>query len=457
MRELGAKVDSGHQEIRVDGQPLKKVKRVYFLVNKPIGVVSTNFDPSGRPRVIDLFPNIKERLFTVGRLDLSSEGLMLVTNDGQLANELAHPRYGVEKTYHVLVAGQPAPEVLRQLRHGIHLAEGVAHVVSVKVKSALKQSTLLELVLNEGRNREIRRLLAKVGHKVLKLKRVALGGVRLKDLPPGEFRRLRSDELKKLRERSRPARRPRSAGSPETAGDSAKPEPSKVARSAREGGERLRGKDKPAAWQRIPDDVFARRRRPAPQSRHERAPLAGTPTVSEAKSPHAATFADRAWFGSVSVSENVQLARDTYRLRFDCPQIAERITPGQFVMLRLAGYDDPLLGRPLALYDTVLDDSGRPVGSRCRVPGGGQTDPQAGEPHERPDAGSLGAAGQRLSPAVHRAFDHGGGRHWPDPVRRFGPGIPGPSLLRDAAARSSAKRRRSRSATGPAVAIIWPA
>lgn len=235
VRELGAKVDSARQEIRVDGQPLKKVKHVYFLVNKPIGVVSTNYDPSGRPRVIDLFPNIKERLFTVGRLDLSSEGLMLVTNDGQLANELAHPRYGVEKTYHVLVAGQPAPEVLKQLRQGIRLAEGVAHVVSAKVKSALKQSTLLEIVLNEGRNREIRRLLAKVGHKVLRLKRVALGGVRLKDLPPGEFRRLRSDELRKLRERSRPSRRPRSVGSPETTGDSERPERSKVAARAARG------------------------------------------------------------------------------------------------------------------------------------------------------------------------------------------------------------------------------
>src|SRR5690349_18341177 len=90
VRALGAKVDPDAQEVRVDGQPLKRSKRVYFLVNKPVGIVSTNFDPSGRPRVIDLFPNIKERLFTVGRLDLSSEGLMLVTNDGQLANELAH-------------------------------------------------------------------------------------------------------------------------------------------------------------------------------------------------------------------------------------------------------------------------------------------------------------------------------------------------------------------------------
>lgn len=214
VQELGAKVDPDRQEIRVDGQPLKKTKRVYFLVNKPIGVVSTNFDPSGRPRVIDLFPNIKERLFTVGRLDLSSEGLILVTNDGQLANELAHPRYGVEKTYHVLVAGQPAPEVLKQLRQGIRLAEGMAHVVSAKVKSTLKKSTVLEIVLNEGRNREIRRLLAKIGHKVLRLKRVALGGVRLKDLPPGEIRRLRSDELRMLRDRSAPSRRPQSRPAP---------------------------------------------------------------------------------------------------------------------------------------------------------------------------------------------------------------------------------------------------
>lgn len=218
VRELGTRVDPEQQEIRVDGTPLGKSKRVYFLVNKPVGVVSTNFDPSGRPRVIDLFPNIRERLFTVGRLDLSSEGLMLVTNDGQLANELAHPRYGVEKTYQVLVAGQPSPEVLAQLRQGVRLAEGIARVVSVRVKSALKKSTVLEIVLAEGRNREIRRLLAKVGHKVLRLKRVALGGVRLKDLAPGEFRRLRSDELRLLRQRAKSG--PQRRGGEQAAGRS---------------------------------------------------------------------------------------------------------------------------------------------------------------------------------------------------------------------------------------------
>jgi 23S rRNA pseudouridine2605 synthase len=205
VREMGTRVDPATQEVRVDGTPLAKTKRVYYLVNKPAGVVSTNFDPSGRPRVIDLLPDRGERLFTVGRLDLSSEGLMLVTNDGPLANELAHPRYGVEKTYHALVAGMPQADVLAKLREGVRLAEGVARVASVRVKSTFKQSTLLEIVLAEGRNREIRRILAKVGHKVLRLKRVALGGVRLKDLPPGGYRKLRHDELRQLRRRAKPA------------------------------------------------------------------------------------------------------------------------------------------------------------------------------------------------------------------------------------------------------------
>lgn len=203
VTELGTKVDPSRQEIRVDGSVLGPSRKLYYLVHKPIGVVSTNFDPAQRPRVIDLVPQTKERLFTVGRLDLTSEGLILVTNDGELANRLAHPRYGVEKTYHVLVAGTPEPSVFEQLRQGIHLAEGVARVVSVRFKSRHKQSTVLEIVLAEGRNREIRRLLAKVGHKVLRLKRVALGPLRLKDLPSGEWRRLTTDELNELRRTTR--------------------------------------------------------------------------------------------------------------------------------------------------------------------------------------------------------------------------------------------------------------
>jgi len=198
VTELGTKV-LPRQHVTVDGVPVAASRHVYFLVNKPPGVVSTNDDPAGRTRVVDLLPPTRERLFTVGRLDMSSEGLMLVTNDGELANRLAHPRYGVEKTYQVLVAGSPNLEVLATLRRGVHLAEGVARASSVRVKKTLKQSTLLEIVLSEGKNREIRRVLANVGHKVLRLKRIAIGSLRLGDMVPGEFRRPTNDELRSLR------------------------------------------------------------------------------------------------------------------------------------------------------------------------------------------------------------------------------------------------------------------
>jgi 23S rRNA pseudouridine2605 synthase len=196
--ELGTKVDPALQQIRVDGTNLSRPRLVYYAVNKPAGMVCTNRDPSGRPRVVDLVPGAQERLFTVGRLDLNSEGLILVTNDGELANRLTHPRYGIQKTYQVLVAGHPAPEMMIQLRQGVRLAEGVAQVTGAKIKRRHKQSTILELVLEEGRNREIRRVLAKVGHKVQRLTRIAVGPVRLADLPPGQYRRLGRKEVDSL-------------------------------------------------------------------------------------------------------------------------------------------------------------------------------------------------------------------------------------------------------------------
>jgi len=196
---LGTKVDADAADVRVDCEPLPRSHLVYYLVNKPLGVVSTTRDPDGRPRVIDLAPD-GQRLFMVGRLDVSSEGLILVTNDGELANLLAHPRYGVEKTYQVQVAGLPEPEVLERLRRGVHLAEGLAHAKRIWIKSQHKQSTILEMVLDEGKNREVRRLLAQVGHKVLHLRRTALGPLRLGELPPGECRPLRRDEVRALRE-----------------------------------------------------------------------------------------------------------------------------------------------------------------------------------------------------------------------------------------------------------------
>ncbi|MEX0678160.1 MAG: pseudouridine synthase [Pirellulales bacterium] len=211
VTELGAKADPAHQEIRVDGVGLAKPRLVYFAVNKPPGVVSTSRDPTGRPRVIDLVP-YRGRLFTVGRLDMSSEGLILVTNDGALADRLTHPRYGVEKTYQVEVAGTLVREQFARLQHGVHLAQGFARVVSARVVRVYRQSTQLEIVLSEGRNREIRRILARVGHKVLRLRRIAIGPLRLADLPPGQARPLERDEVRRLKRFARADSRRSAAG-----------------------------------------------------------------------------------------------------------------------------------------------------------------------------------------------------------------------------------------------------
>lgn len=197
VTELGTRVDPANQEIRVDGEAIRKPNKLYFAVNKPVGVVTTNFDPSGRARVIDLVPT-EERVFAVGRLDRSSEGLILVTNDGEFANRLTHPRYGVEKTYLVRIAGSAESRQLEKLKKGVHLAEGYAKAQSITIKKHHGQSTDLIIVLNEGRNREIRRIFARVGHKVLALKRVAVGNIKLGDLPLGASRRLMPQEVEGL-------------------------------------------------------------------------------------------------------------------------------------------------------------------------------------------------------------------------------------------------------------------
>jgi 23S rRNA pseudouridine2605 synthase len=200
VTELGSRVDPNSQEVRVDGEVLSQPKLVYYAVNKPEGVVSTSSDPSGRPRVIDMLPPDAPRAYCVGRLDMSSEGLILVTNDGELANGLTHPSHGVEKTYVVQVAGQLNEEGLKKVRQGMHLAEGFAQAKHVRIKGRKKNGTLLEMVLDEGRNREIRRLFARLDHKVQRLTRIAVGPVRLGDLPSGAVRLLNKKEISALRE-----------------------------------------------------------------------------------------------------------------------------------------------------------------------------------------------------------------------------------------------------------------
>ena len=195
---LGTRIDPLKSEVRVDGEKLPNPKRVVYMLNKPVGVVTTNFDPDGRPRVVDLVPG-EQRLFAIGRLDRMSEGLILVTNDGALANLLSHPRYGVEKKYLVQVAGVPSQELLDKIRRGITLAEGKVHAKRVDIRSQHKQSAVLEMILDEGKNREIRRMLARLGHKVHQLKRVGVGKLSLGNLLPSQWRQLAWNEIEALR------------------------------------------------------------------------------------------------------------------------------------------------------------------------------------------------------------------------------------------------------------------
>ncbi len=200
IQKLGVRVDSQKQKITVDGERIRPERRLYFMLNKPPGCLCTNSDPAGRPRVVDLFRTEHARLFTVGRLDENSQGLLVVTNDGELGNRLAHPRYQISKTYRVQVAGNPTRETLDQLQRGLHFGHGTLRIQSVRRLKSKGKSTFLEIVLNEGQNRVIRRLLARVGHKTIFLERVAFGPLKLGRLPVGKYRALRPAELKSLYE-----------------------------------------------------------------------------------------------------------------------------------------------------------------------------------------------------------------------------------------------------------------
>ncbi len=186
-------------DIRLDSERLRLPRFRYFLLNKPKGVLCTNRDPEGRPRAVDMIPVADQRLFTVGRLDENTQGLLLLTNDGDLAQRLAHPRFEVVRRYRCHVAGWPTPETLNQLRDGMYFAEGFFRFQGIRVVRHQGRSTVLELELQEGKNREIRRLLARVGHKVIELERIAFGPLQLGSLPYGRFRELQPAEIRDLR------------------------------------------------------------------------------------------------------------------------------------------------------------------------------------------------------------------------------------------------------------------
>jgi len=186
--------------VTVDGQTvrLREQKKVYVLLNKPSGVVCTQSDPSGRPRAADLVAHLARGVFPVGRLDMESTGLILLTNDGLLAQRIAHPRHGLAKTYVADVAGRVEAASMDRLKAGMHLDGRRTAGAAVKVLRRQRERTLLEIRLTEGRNREIRRLLARLGHKVRALRRVAIGPINDRGIKTGKCRLLTDDEVRKL-------------------------------------------------------------------------------------------------------------------------------------------------------------------------------------------------------------------------------------------------------------------
>jgi 23S rRNA pseudouridine2605 synthase len=204
VTRLGTKVDPRTAVIRVDGRRLPPMSpHVYLVLNKPRGVVSTMSDPEGRRTLSDFVVDRPERLFHVGRLDTDTEGLILLTNDGDFAHRMAHPSYEMDKTYVAEVAGQVTRAIARQVLEGVTLDDGPVEVSSFKVVSSHGGKSIVELVIHEGRNRIVRRLLDTVGHPVTRLTRTAIGPVRLSGLRRGELRDLTREELGTLLDAAR--------------------------------------------------------------------------------------------------------------------------------------------------------------------------------------------------------------------------------------------------------------
>ncbi|MBN2208748.1 MAG: rRNA pseudouridine synthase [Candidatus Coatesbacteria bacterium] len=204
VTDLSFKLDPAGARIEVQGKRIDlSAEPVYFIVNKPKGMLSTCSDPEGRPTVLDLVPGRKERLFPVGRLDLDSQGLMLLTNDGEIAQILTHPRFEVEREYLVKVRGIPSEATLDRIRRGVRLEDGRAWAKHVEIHTKTSSNSWLQVVVTEGRNRMLKRMFQALGHPVSKLKRIRLFYLRLGDIPEGAAVPLQAQQVDMLRRRCR--------------------------------------------------------------------------------------------------------------------------------------------------------------------------------------------------------------------------------------------------------------
>lgn len=199
VKELGSRIDPESDEVEVDGRAVRPPPLRWVLFHKPRGALTTRDDPHGRTTVYDVLPDDLGILRYVGRLDMDSEGLLLMTNEGEAIHRLLHPSYEVEREYRATVEGRPDGETLRRLQRGVELEDGPARAVSARQVEEVGHGAVLALVLREGRKREVRRMCAAVGHPVTHLRRVRYGPVELGDLGPGEWRDLEPAEIRALR------------------------------------------------------------------------------------------------------------------------------------------------------------------------------------------------------------------------------------------------------------------
>jgi 23S rRNA pseudouridine2605 synthase len=199
VRELGVRADPVKDKIEVRGRRLVRQRPVYVLLHKPRGTVTTCDDPEGRKTVMELISGLSQRLFPVGRLDYHTSGVLVLTNDGEMAQALSHPSSGVARVYRVKVTGKVSAEGLEQLRRGVTLTEGKARAYDVVQLGQTDTATTLSLTLKEGRYHQIHRMVEAIGHRVTRLARTSYAGLTVDELPPGQWRRLTSREIYKLK------------------------------------------------------------------------------------------------------------------------------------------------------------------------------------------------------------------------------------------------------------------
>ncbi|MFD0694880.1 pseudouridine synthase [Paenibacillus sp. GCM10027628] len=199
---LGVKVNSQEDEIKVDGRAINQQQKIYVLLNKPKGVITSATDPGGRKVVTDFLPGIKERVYPVGRLDYDTEGLLLLTNDGEFAHLLTHPKHHVPRTYQATVKGVPHGTLLDKLRTGVQLEDGMTSPAEVEYADVNpeRNESIIEITIYEGRNRQVRRMFESISFPVIRLRRIKFGPIFLTGVPRGKYRHLTVSEIKELKD-----------------------------------------------------------------------------------------------------------------------------------------------------------------------------------------------------------------------------------------------------------------